>query len=195
MWEKKDIFKDVDVKNHGMVDSSYITKLRVEEDDLKSGVDLIKLNDGSVCEFPIYNLDFIPPLHCVKYARIVANEVFGKRYAPSQDCLASAWDLHLVYETIQVHDFQEQFRNGEIGKGDLIGIYHPGSRFNKNLDREGKPVRYTHVGVFLGELPSGTLILGEQRISERRVVSLRQLIEINNRPVEIIRDTLLRRAS
>lgn len=163
-----------------------VSSVRLNGDKRIAALNLIYLADRNVATFPVYRFREVSKLHCARYARLAANEFFGKHY----DVPASAWDLRYVYETIKATDLESQFDSGELSSGDLIGFYNPTSYENGGSDSKGMLRAYTHIALCVGRTLHGNLVFGEQFVMRRRVITLRQLFARNNEPIEIIKDRL-----
>lgn len=89
---------------------------------------------------------------CARYARSIAKDLFGKKYRPED-----AWDLQYanrVVASVGEEDSLEKLADkGTLKPGMMVGVFNPDSKYNSRKDRNGRPVRYTHVITYLGDDP------------------------------------------
>jgi hypothetical protein len=100
-------------------------------------------------QVPVYREFLTGGPKCAAYVRLAAQDLFGKHYNR-----ADAWNLR--YKNLVVADVKERLlktfsAEGVLRPGMIVGLFNQASRYNHKTDENGDPVRYTHVGLYLGD--------------------------------------------
>ena len=127
--------------------------------------------DGENLEVPIYSLRRVRPGRCAAYARMAAEELFGKEYSYS-----NGWDRKYNDEVIANvsgnQDLETLEEQGSLHPGMMIGAYYPGSPHLGKTDSHGNEITYTHNLLYLGRNPEGELTFADQAKARTRVRTL-----------------------
>jgi hypothetical protein len=106
----------------------------------------VSVTDGvesKVLDVPVYHKELVPPDYCSRYARLAAEQMFGKKYPK-----ANAWDISKVCSRVANVGNNEELialaEDGILKPGMIIGLYYPDTEHN-NFEYP-----YTHVSLFLG---------------------------------------------
>jgi hypothetical protein len=149
--------------------------------DILSGKEEVRLAQGEV-EIPRYsNFEQRPGL-CSAYVRKVGEEVFGKNYS-----FSNAWDRRYEDRFVSKVDSLDSLENSRVLQpGMLVGMKYEDSKHSDEIDKNGNPVRYTHIGIYLGEGRDGSPIIAHQFGANTRIDSESKLRDIGLKPVEIL---------
>jgi hypothetical protein len=117
--------------------------------------------DGKSFEVPMYSWRRVRPGRCAAYARMAAEELFGKEYSYSD-----GWDRQYNDKVVSNINNNENLRNlerqGILEPGMMIGAYYPNSPYLGKTDSHGNEITYTHNLIYLGKNPEGQLIFVDQ---------------------------------
>jgi hypothetical protein len=131
----------------------------------------LDLLDGTTLKVPVFTLEFIPSEYCAGYAKAVAKDLFNVDYG-----LGDAWELPYKYQFREIGNTGFSLRARSFRKGDLLGVYFTTSRNNIRSDSNGKPVKFTHMMVYLGiRKRDNQPVFAEQRIRDRMITSAREI--------------------
>jgi len=109
---------------------------------------------------PIYSEKQVPPLHCSRYVRLAANDLFGIKYPED-----NAWNIRNYQGVSEIvvngTPLEELVANGKLKPGMIIGvaINHP-SRYDASAERSG--AGYTHAILYLGMDKNEELCFADQ---------------------------------
>lgn len=138
----------------------------------------------SKLEIPHYSKSEVPPFYCSRYVQFAAKDLFGLEYSRS-DAWNRRYDDQLV-GPITNAELKTRASEGKLIPGDIIGFYNPSSSHNQDIDKNGKPVQYTHVMLFVGVDSNGnpqfahlygknTLLVGSDYIKEKKLEAREQI--------------------
>ncbi len=126
-----------------------------------------------------------PPDYCSRYAKIAAENLFGKEYVREK-----AWNLRYKNKIAspfkEDQNLKELVTNNILRPGMLIGIYNPKSDYNNKIDLEGNKAKYTHIATFLGINDSGELEFAHQFGKKSDKITEQELRKKKLVPKEII---------
>lgn len=145
--------------------------------------------NGKSLKVPAYSLKKVPPLHCARYVREAAKDIFNESI-PAAD----AWNLRYSPEVQNVVSTNSSALNLEslahqnnIRQGDMVGIYNPKSRYLNEKDKTGERVKYTHIGLYLGTNDFGEPMIAHQFGRKTLVDSYSDMTNRGLMPREIMR--------
>ena len=134
-------------------------------------------------EIPDYNLIKVRPANCSKYARMCAEDVFGKHYS-----FANAWDRRYEDKLVCKADNLENLAASEtLQPGMLVTWRNSGSRYIQGTDESGADRNCSHVAVYVGiDSKTNELLFAEQRGTKKQVVGYKQMKNEGWTPIEVI---------
>jgi hypothetical protein len=147
--------------------------------------------EAAIIEVPAYSLKVVPELRCAKYARLAAEELFGKKFTPCH-----AWDRIYNDRLVATLNKKETLRS-LVGKnileeGMIIGVKNPESRFLADKDQDGKPIRYTHNSLYLGKSPKHQPLFACQFEDKVFVRTEQELRNDHLTPIEVFDEPISR---
>ncbi|HLD33430.1 MAG TPA: hypothetical protein VJB66_01805 [Candidatus Nanoarchaeia archaeon] len=144
-----------------------------------------QLQDNSTLEVPRYAWRNVRPLRCSKYVREAAEDLFGLHYSKSD-----AWNRRYhdtVVRTLGEGDSLEDLADsGVLTPGMIVGIRNPHSRYADRLDEKGETVKYTHVGLYLGQNSQGESLIADLYGSATFVRTEKDLHAAGLKAVEVL---------
>lgn len=129
----------------------------------------VALENGRVLDINVYNPIKLRGAKCALRAREIAEEHFGKEYAPGD-----AWDRPSLDTVVAKGDnlsLDELNSEGVLQPGMLVGFYNPRSSHSQGTDMQGKPRELNHLAVHLGKGKNGKQLFAHQYGPEISVVT------------------------
>lgn len=178
---------------------------RDERHPTLDGIEVVPMEDETFFMFPLIKLGKlsegrIPERYCAGYAKTVAFDSFGKEYVRGEE-IGAAWNLRYSHKTIPIEednilrDLERKFEGKILTPGDLLGIYYPPSELNETQkDIYGLKISYSHCEVFIGRDILGDLRTGGQVVTERRTITIEEMLKQGMIPRVIIKSELKPRA-
>jgi hypothetical protein len=155
---------------------NYEVAKRTEFFDLEPlKVETYENGQGRILEIPRFNPVKLGYLNCARYARMVSEKVFSLKYTP-----ANTWNFSYANQPIvkvEESNLELLAQNGTLEPGMILGTYNPKSRYANRTDQTGRPVKYTHTVVYLGEGRNGQPIFVHQFGAKIRIDTLSSLKE------------------
>jgi len=122
---------------------------------------------------------------CATYALLAASDLYGKKFRWND-----AWDMRYSNSVIakikNPKDLAELADKGTLKEGMIIGTFNPRSRYLGEKDKRGRPVKYTHLMLYIGKNNNGDLEFAHQFGPKIKKITLNQLHQKKLIPKEII---------
>lgn len=144
-----------------------------------------QINDLPVAKAPSYSSESVPDMHCSRYVRFAADDMFGLTYVSGD-----SWQLRNDPDNvipIPIKGFEDLVRlqkQGTLIPGDIIGFYSPNS-IHAN-DQGYRDTGYTHVVLYTGNEKSK--LYGADKFGKltRQKFDITDLVKDGWNPVEVV---------
>jgi len=157
-------------------------RMVVEKDDIFN--QKIKEQSSDEINAPQYNT---PKEYCSRYARVAAENLFGKKYSWDD-----AWNLRykdkIEHYFREEDSFKELITNNILRQGMLVGIKQPDNKTSHENDKdlEGNKVKYTHIILYAGLNDNGEAEFLHQYGRKKEKISEKDFEKYGFTPKEII---------
>lgn len=144
----------------------------------------IKEQSSDEIKAPQYNT---PRDYCSRYARIAAENIFGKKYS-----WEDAWNLRykdkIAHHFNENDSFKELITNNILRPGMLVGVKQPDNKTSHENDKdlEGNKVKYTHIILYAGLNDSGEPEFLHQYGRKKEKINEKDFEKFGFTPKEII---------